>query len=126
MGKNDMVRRQQERDRLQYNKGMNFGQQFVFDVMMVCLHEKGWGYGRISELSKTLKEKCDYYADAFIRCNEQDARQVQLDNELRAIIKDNQPFFSFNERYPNVKTTGYDRAPVPFKGEVIGAEHMGR
>ena len=125
MAKNDLVRRQRERDRMQFNKGMNFGQQFVFDVMMVCLHEKGWGYGRILELSKVLKEKCDYYADAFIRCNEQDARQVQLDNELLAIVKDNQPFAPFEERYPNVKAFGYDKPPVPFKGEVIGAEYMG-
>lgn len=42
---------------------------------------------------------------------EQDVRQEQLDRELREIVKDNEPFAPFAERYPNVVSLGYEKLP---------------
>ena len=111
MPKNDLARRIQDARQKGVKEGLVMGQQFVCDVMMVCLHGKGWGYDRIRRLLDEMDKQCDYYADAFINGMEQDVRQEQLDRELRDTVKDRQKFVPFAERYPNVKTLGYDKLP---------------
>lgn len=112
MVKNELARRIDSARRDGLRQGLKMGHQYIADVMIVCLHKRGWGYDRIKSLLDDMDKSADYYADAFIKCMEQDARQEQLDNEIRAVVKDRQEFYPFAERYPNVGTLGYGRLPA--------------
>lgn len=103
--------------------GLVMGQQFICDVMMVCLHRQGWGYDRIKRLLDDMDQQSDYFADAFINCMEQDVRQEQLDREIADIVKDHQHFVPFAERYPNIKTLGYDNLPRHIRKEIDAGIH---
>ena len=113
MAKNEMVRRIDNARQKGLKEGLQMGHQFIVDVMIVSLHKQyGWGYDRIKRLIDDIHDRADYYADAFIKCMEQDARQEQLDAELMSVVQNRQEFYNFEERYPNVKTLGYGRLPA--------------
>ena len=113
MAKNEMVRRIDNARQKGLKEGLQMGHQFIVDVMIVSLHKQyGWGYDRIKRLIDDIHDRADYYADAFIKCMEQDARQEQLDTELMAVVQNRQEFYNFEKRYPNVKTLGYGRLPA--------------
>lgn len=118
MGKNSLAQHIQKAKDRGMTQGLMLGQQFTCDVMMVCLHQQGWGYDRIKRLLDDMEKQSDYYADAFITCMEQDVRQEQLDREIRDIVKDRQEFSPFAERYPEIKTVGYDRLPWALRKEI--------
>lgn len=94
------------------NLGMEYGEQYALDMMMIALHEEfGWGYDRIKRLMVAIGNKSDYYGQALHRCMEQDVKQVQMDNAIRDIVKDKQEFIPFEKRYPGIRTYGYDKLP---------------
>ena len=90
--------------------GERIGRQEVVDAVAIALHESGWGYGRIRALLDRTSALLDYYAPAFSVGMEQDVYQERMDNELRAIVKNESEFVPFNVRYDEIKTAGYDRA----------------
>lgn len=119
MGKNDLARRMQEREDAALRRGLYIGMQYEHDMMQVALHTKlGFGYDRAKKLDDAVDEIKDYYADAFIRCMEQDIRQEQLDSVLRDLVKDRQEFHPFSERYPEINTLGYGRLPWSMRKEI--------
>lgn len=109
--KNDLVRRREFERRELLNRGMTIGEQFMIDMMLVCLHRQGWGYDRAKKLVDEIDAACNHFADVFRRSMEQDIRQEQLDRELRDLVKDRDTFHPFAERYPDIMTVGYDRLP---------------
>lgn len=109
--KNDLIRRREAERRELLNRGMAVGEQYMVDMMLVCLHRQGWGYERAKRLLDQIDAACNEFADVFFRRMEQDIRQEQLDRELRDLVKDNEPFHPFAERYPEIITLGYDKLP---------------
>lgn len=94
------------------NAGRRHGEQYAFDCIEVALHRKfGWGYGRIKKLFTEAMKTMDYYAPSMMRGMEQDIYQERLDRELREIIGGNETFYPFADRYPVVKTAGYQKMP---------------
>ena len=123
MWKNDLARQMQERENRAFRRGMEMGMQYEHDMMQVALHTKmGWGYDRAKRLDDAVDEIKEYYADAFIKCMEQDVRQEQLDNALRDLVKGRQEFHPFSERYPYTDTLGYGKLPWAIRKEMAGNE----
>ena len=92
------------------NVGRRHGEQYAVDCFMIALHRKGWGYKRIKDLLVSLTEISDYYAASMDSHNpEQDIYRERMDNELRDIVKDNQQFYTHEERYPLVKSASYEK-----------------
>lgn len=89
------------------SRGIHFGEQKALDLMEIGLHRKGWGYKRIREFLDLLKELDRYYAPAFVTGQEQEVYQMRLDNEIADILKGQAELIPFEERYPDVRTTGY-------------------
>lgn len=109
--KNAFLAKQQAIQAQCFADGMRCGEQFAIDCFQIALHKAGWGYDRIKRLTESVAESSSYYADALRRGMEQDIRQEQMDRELADILKGNEPLIPFGERYPLVKTAGYERMP---------------
>ena len=93
------------------NRGRRHGEQYTMDCVMIALHRKGWGYKRIKELFDLVGEVADYYAPTIRKCMEQDVFQERMDAEIRSFVDGHQEFYPFKDRYPLIKTAGYDRLP---------------
>lgn len=91
--------------------GQLCGQQQTFDAVMIYLHRNGWGAQRILKLHKGIHDIMDEYSGAFCVGMEQDVLQERTDREIMDALKDAAPFSAFSERYPNVRTAGYERMP---------------
>ena len=61
----------------------------------------------MSEMNEVSKE----YAGAYQPGMEQDVLQERMDRELRAALGNPEDFIPFVERYPGIKTAGYDKMP---------------
>ena len=109
--KNAFLAKQQAIQAQCFADGMRVGEQFALDCFQIALHKAGWGYDRIKRLTDAVAESSSYYADALRRGMEQDIRQEQMDRELADILKGNEPLIPFRNRYPLVKTAGYERMP---------------
>lgn len=105
-----LARQSAERDRAQ-RLGLETGEQYAIDFVMIALHRKGWGYKRIKELFDLVQLISDSYAPALREGMEQDICQERMDAEIRAFVEGNQEFFPFRERYPWIKNAGYDKLP---------------
>ena len=106
------LRKLKQKEAEDINLGMEYGEQYALDMMMIALHRDfGWGYDRIKRLMVAIGDKSDYYGEALHRCMEQDVKQEQMDNELRDIVKDKQEFIPFRERYPGIRNYGYNKPP---------------
>lgn len=111
-GKNNLVKLLQDARNKGFAQGFGMGLQFGNDLTQMGLHElEGFGYARIKRLHEWYNENKDYWADALILCMEQDVRQEQMDRKLLEIIQDNEQFHPFPERYPGVKSLGYNKLP---------------
>lgn len=111
MSKNAYIANQQKKILQAANDGMRHGEQYAIDCVMIALHRQGWGYQRIKRLFDDVTEIADYYALATHPGMEQDVYQERMDAELRSFVDGNQDFSPFSDRYPLVKTVGYDRLP---------------
>ena len=110
MGKNLM-----QRTRALYAQafadGQRVGQQQAVDAVMIYLHRNGWGAQRIQKLHAGTNSAMEEYAPTFFAGMEQDVFRERMDRELRDALKGVEGFCPFAERYPEVKTVGYDRLP---------------
>lgn len=110
--KNNMVRQMSEAYKIAFADGQRVGQQQTFDAVMIALHRySGWGTKRIVQMHERTHAVMEQYAPAFFRGMEQDIYQERMDRELREALKDTESFCAFAERYPEIKTSGYDRLP---------------
>jgi len=82
--------------------------QLMVDCMMVVLNEEfGFGYDRIKRVVDTLVVRYDQYHDALDGGPEADYVQEKLDEAISRIMKDRERFYTFRERYPDIKTITY-------------------
>jgi len=111
MGKNNLMQKMMAMCREAFADGQRVGQQQTFDAVMIYLHRNGWGTQRILKLHAGTNGVMEEYAPAFFAGMEQDINQERMDRELRDALKGAEGFCAFAERYPEVKTVGYDKLP---------------
>lgn len=109
--KNDYLTRQAAMYDAMLNQGRKHGEQYTFDCVSIALHRMGWGYTRIKRLFEQAHEVADYYAPSMMPGMEQDIYQERMDAELRAFVEGNEHFYPFKERYPMIRTAGYEKMP---------------
>ena len=80
------------------NAGMRIEKQFMLDTMQMSLHQLGWGYKRIKELTDLWGEIYNDYHIALEGKNESDVWQERMDAQIRDIIKDQQEYFDLRSR----------------------------
>ena len=102
--------------------GIRIEKQFLLDTMQIALHEFGFGYRRIMELTVLWKEAYDRYHPALEGGPESDVWQEKLDGVLLDIIKGQQELIPFPQRYEEIRRRGYDRPmkgvePIAYKGD---------
>lgn len=84
--------------------------QLMVDCMMVVLNEEfGFGYDRIRRVVDALIVRYDQYHDALDGGPEADYLQEKLDEAISRIMKDRERFYTFRERYPDIKAISYGR-----------------
>lgn len=113
-GRNDFLKKRDERDRRYYEAGMQMGIQLVHDFMQMALRDPEavgkdvFGRSRIEKLFKRVSEYDHHFHLAFTDHVEADKIQEEMDSVLREIYGDE--LVPFNERYPYAKTYGYTKA----------------
>ena len=110
-GKNAYLARQNAIYDEMLNRGRRHGEQCAMDCVEIALHRKGWGYKRIKELIDLVSDVADYYTPAMMPNMEQDVFQERMDNEIKSFMPADVPFYPFADRYPVVRTAGYDKMP---------------
>lgn len=114
MGGNSYLKNRQERDQFFFDVGEQVGFQRCLDYMQCLLRNPDYvgkdTFGRKRwELLYTGLEECDKtYGDAYTTGVEADYCQEKLDGMIREIFGDDT--LSFEERYPMLKKTKYDKA----------------
>lgn len=82
--------------------------QYCFDIFSIALHKKHhFGCKRIKELKEEYENLYYYYWPALQYTHESDVFQERLDREVMAYMSDEEKFYPFEERYPNIKRLGY-------------------
>ena len=81
-----LARQKAERQEL-LNAGMRIEKQFMLDTLQMSLHQLGWGYKRIKELTDLWGEIYNDYHIALEGKNESDVWQERMDAQIRDIIK---------------------------------------
>lgn len=109
------------RDQVYETAAVRIEKQFLLDTMQIALHEFGFGYRRIMELTVLWKEVYDRYHPALEGGPESDVWQEKLDGEILDILKGQQELIPFPQRYEYVRRCGYDKPmrgvePIAYKG----------
>lgn len=108
MAKNDLLRRQQEKIQIYMDAVEAVMKQFMVDTLQATLHDDGWGYERIKKLTDAWGAKYStYYPCLNSKDVEADYLRFCLDRELKHMIRGNQEFYPFEERYPELKQITY-------------------
>ena len=119
MGKNEFLKQREERDRKVFAAGLNMGMQIAGDYFQISLRNpkvmcnRPFGRKKIDRIMKDAMELDEYFNPAFSSDVEAERFQEEMDRKLREIYGDD--LLPFSERYPNLKTTKYDK---PKKGWV--------
>lgn len=114
MANNEYLKRREQRDRECFRAGLITGMQIVHDFVTLALRRRKamgkdiFGRGRIDKLFEEVEWLDDYYSPAFSKHKEADAKQEEMDGELRELYGDQ--LVKFPERYPYIKQYGYDKA----------------
>lgn len=111
MAKSGYLDRQRAVYRKLLDAGMDCGEQYMIDCVMIALHRQGWGYTRIKRLVDDVEKLRKYFAPSLVRGMEQDIYQERMDEEIRSFVGTEQPFVPFAQRYPAIEQTGYDKLP---------------
>lgn len=110
-GKNAFLKARDERDRKFYEAGQMMGVQLAHDYVQLALRDPEtmgkdiFGRARIERLFNKVQQLDDHYNLAFSKHKEADARQEELDANLREIWGDDTAPFA--ERYPYIQQFGY-------------------
>ena len=118
-GKNDFIRKRDERDRKFFESGMDIGIQMAADYITLALRcpitmgKDVFGRSRIDRLFARSRGFDDQFHEAFSDSPEADYYQEKLDDMLREIYGDD--LHPFAERYPTIQQHGYQK---PRKGWV--------
>lgn len=110
---NDYLYRQKlVRDKC-FEIGIDLATQRMFDFIELVLNDKEimgknvYGKKRLQKIHEAMAAKQDYYAAAWGFTEESDAKQEELDGELKAIFGDD--LVPFRERYPYCKEWDYNK-----------------
>lgn len=117
-GKNEFLKKRDERDQKFFDAGMDVGFQKCLDYVMNALRDPElvskdiWGEKRLLALNLLLREYDDYFHPAWNPKHKlADARQRDLDARLKAGC--GKYFAPFDARYPCLQEISYDK---PQKG----------
>lgn len=111
--KNDLVKRQKQRDDIIAETYFRHGYQKCYDLMMIVLRNPAimkkdtFGPGRIKIISEALRECESVFHDAYTIKPEADYLQEQMDAILKKAY--GEEFVPFEKRYPYMKTHSYDK-----------------
>lgn len=116
-GKNEFIKKRDERDKKFFNAGMDMGIQMVHDFMEMALRNPKavgkdvFGRARLEKLYAVCKEYDDYYHLAFTKHVKADKLRQEMDAVLKEIYGDD--LVPFERRYPYAVQFGYEK---PLKG----------
>ena len=86
--------------------GERIGQQQIVDASMIFFARIGWNADQVAKYFADVNAILDEYAGAYAVSMEQDVAQAHMDEEISLVVPDCLPWC---ERYPEVKTLGYDK-----------------
>lgn len=110
---NAYLQRQEIAKKIYAEKNVRVEKQMMLDTLEIALNQEfGFGYDRIKRLVDAWTELYDHYHLALEGEMESDVTQEHLDRALKAIVGDRQEFYTFAERYQDIKQCKYDK---PFK-----------
>lgn len=82
--------------------------QFMLDTLQCALHDYGFGYDRVLQITKMWGDKYStYYPALGTKDAEADYLRECLDRELRNLIRDRSEFYDFRQRYPEIREITY-------------------
>lgn len=106
--KNAYIERQQKMRQIYMNAAESIMKQFMLDTLQCALHDYGFGYDRVLQITKMWGDKYStYYPALGTKDAEADYLRECLDRELRNLIHDKQQFYPFAQRYPEIKEITY-------------------
>lgn len=117
MGKNAFLANQAAIKQKCFEVGCDTTAQQFFDFLCLVLNDPEvmgkdvFGAKRIKKVHEALRAVDKRYNEAFVHSQESDYYQEKLDDALREIFGEIQPF---NERYPYLKDWNYNK---PMKGK---------
>lgn len=105
------LQRQQQIQNNVMRASENLAKQYMLDTLQIAVNRAfGLGYDRQMVLLEVWEQvRKEYKAALDPKDPEADVAQAHLDRALREIVKDHQPFFPFQERYPELKKIQYGR-----------------
>ena len=92
--------------------GSDITAQQMFDIMCVALHDPGvmgkdtFGADRLRKLHDAMRQYESFYHEAWMHTEESDYYQEKLDDALREIFGNIEPF---KKRYPLCKEWNYNK-----------------
>lgn len=113
MAKNGYLQKRQAINQGFLDAGEQMGMQKMWDYIQLTLRDPDvmgkdtFGKERLEKIYKHLKVLADRYHICFTDDKEADYYQEQLDTQLRTACDE---FYTFYERYPQLKKLGYDKA----------------
>jgi len=117
MSKNGYLSRQKARDDAIKTAQTVTMAQFMIELMTVTLNDPkymggdAFGYDRIRRVADGMEENYDAYFDALTLGPEADYCRAKLDEALRRIIRGNEEFKPFEQRYPYLPEIRYTKRP---------------
>ena len=107
MNKSGFLQRQKQQQQLYMDITERIMKQFMLDTLQMTLHDEGWGYKRILDLTEKWGAKYSTYYTALGTSDEADYLRFAMDRELSDIIKGNMELAPFEVRYPEIKQITY-------------------
>lgn len=92
-----------------YHDGERCGQQQVIDAAMVYMTRKGVQGHALVDFFHEINAILDEYTAAWNPSQEQDIIQARLDGEIEYGLDGATEFLPFRQRYPEIKSMGYDK-----------------
>ena len=105
------LQRQQQIQNNVMRAAETLAKQYMLDTLQIAANRAfGFGYDRqLALLDVWESVRREYKAALDPKDPEADVAQEHMDRALREIVKDHQPFFPFQERYPELKKIKYGR-----------------
>lgn len=111
MGKQSgfLMKQQQIQDNVM-RAASHLTEQFMLDTLQIAISRGfGFGYARQKELIELWEAvRNEYRAAVDPKHPEADVAQEHMDREIQEIVKDNQEFYPFSERYPELRELSYE------------------
>ena len=109
MSKNDLIRRQMEAKNNVMHAAERITEQFMEDTLEIAMKRSGHGYVTTMRMIKLWEDVRKEYKIALDpKHPEADVAQEHMDDELKYIVKDHQPFIPYTERYPEMRSVSYE------------------